>query len=350
MRVPRRSLKNHQRFIRFLRFLFPMLAFLLAASLLLWPQIVKQKGFIDRILKLSPVSFSTKASIDMTKVQFFSEDEKGQPFTIVSEKVLETDPEQKLVQLDKPKGELTLNSGVKLFSSSPFGFFYQDTQILIFKEDVSVITDNGYKADLSNVTINHKAQTAESPAAISVAGPKGSLVAEGVKMWENGDKIDFFGKSKLIIKQETKNDTIIVTAQDGMEVRQTAKTLTAKGNAVLTDETNQLYADRIIGNYIETPQKKYELRSIQAIGKVKIVTPTETIYGNDAFYDILKEKAFITGNVHVVRPQGEMNGDRAIIDMKTGVSQLEVDKTPEKGTNRVRGILLPTQFKSDKVK
>lgn len=349
MRTASRSIRNHRRFIRFLRFLFPFVAFMIAAALLLWPQLVKQKSFIDSLLKISPIQFSTKANIDMTKVQFFSEDEKGQPFTIVSEKVLETDPAQQLVRMDNPKGEMTLNSGVKIFTSSPFGLFYQGTQILVFEDKVKITTDNGYEGDLSNVTLYHKEKSARSPHPITVNGPKGSLDAEGFKMWDNGDKVDFFGRSKLIVKQADTADTIIVTGQDGMEVRQTEKTLTAKGNAVLTRADNQLYADRITGYYEEMARDRYELQSMKAVGHVKIVTPTETITGNDAFYDMITEKAFITGDVHVERREGEMNGDRAIIDMKTGVSQLEIDRTLPNAAGRVRGILLPTQLKKDKI-
>ncbi len=349
MRTASRSIRNHRRFIRFLRFLFPFVAFIIAACLLLWPQLVKQKSFIDSLLKISPLHFSTKANIDMTKVQFFSEDEKGQPFTIVSEKVLETDPTQQLVRMDNPKGEMTLNSGVKIFTSSPFGLFYQGTEVLVFEDKVKITTDNGYEGDLSNVTLYHKEKSAQSSEKITVTGPKGSLDAEGFKMWDNGDKIDFYGNSKLIVKQTEESDTIIVTSQNGMEVRQTDKTLTAKGNAVLTRADNQLYADRITGYYTEIQPKKYELVSMKAVGHVKIVTPTETITGNDAFYDMNTEKAFITGDVHVQRSEGKMNGDRAIIDMKKGVSQLEQDKALPNATGRVQGVLLPARLKKDKM-
>ena len=145
-------------------------------------------------------------------------------------------------------------------------------------------------------------------------------------------------------------ETVIVTSQKGLEVRQTEKTLTAKGNAVLTRADNQLYADKIIGFYEEVTRGKYELQSIKAVGHVKIVTPTETITGNDAFYNMVTEKAFITGAVHVERQEGEMSGDRAVVDMKKGSSQLEVDRKLPNTGGRVRGILLPTQIKKDKVK
>ena len=91
---------------------------------------------------------------------------------------------------------------------------------------------------------------------------------------------------------------------------------------------------------------RYELKSIQAKSNVKIITLTETITGNDVFYDLAKEKAFITGNVSVEREEGIMHGDRAVIDMKSGQSQLEVDYSkPVQTRKRVRGTIFPTKMK-----
>ena len=79
---------------------------------------------------------------------------------------------------------------------------------------------------------------------------------------------------------------------------------------------------------------------------MKIITLTETITGNDAFYDLGKEKAFITGNVIVQRAEGNMSGDRAVINMKTGQSQLEVDYTKQDTSRRVKGTIYPKRLKN----
>ena len=93
-------------------------------------------------------------------------------------------------------------------------------------------------------------------------------------------------------------------------------------------------------------QNRYELKSVQAQNNVKIITRTETITGNNAFYDLEKEKAFITGDVLVQRPEGDMTGDRAIIDMKTGQSQLEIDYTKSNTPRRIKGTIYPKHMKN----
>ncbi len=349
MKNPSKKIKRHHRFVRRMKLVLMTLAGLTAAALLLWPQIAKQRDFLDSLFKQSMVSFNRTASIDMAKVKFLSEDKKGQPFTIISEKVLETDPEQKLVKLDDPVGHMTLNSGVKIVSSSPFAFFYQDKEILIFQDEVQVTADNGYVAYLSNVTMNHREETASSPAAVTVEGPKGNLKAEGFYLFDNGDKIDFLGKSRLVLKDDKKGKTYVITSTNGMEVRQMAQTMTAKENATLTEEINKLNADMITGYFTQPEKNKYELRRMTATGHVKIVTPTETVYGDKAVYDVLKQTATVTGKVRIVRDEGEMTGAKAVMDMRTGVSQMHAADGSSQSSGRVRGILLPSQLKKDKV-
>ena len=326
------------------------LAAMTAGALLLWPQLAKQKDFLDSLFKSTSLSFSRVASVDMAKVKFISEDKKGQPFTITSEKVLEVDPTQKLVKLDNPIGNMTLNSGVNITSVSPFAFFYQDKEILVFEDDVKITTDNGYTADLINVTINHIEETAQSPDKVVIESPKASLTAEGFYLFDNGDKIDFYGKARAVITDDKKNKTYTLTSTDKMEVRQTEQIMRAKKNAVLTDGVNKLNADIITGYFNQIGKNKYELREMVSTGDVKIQTPTETVFGDKAIYDVSSEKATVLGHVRIVRKEGEMTGAKAVMDMRTGISQMYSTDGKTKNSGRVRGILLPSQLKKDTVK
>ncbi len=350
MKNPSKKIKRHHRFVHRMKLVLMTLAGLTAGALLLWPQIAKQRDFLDSLFKHSVLSFNRTASVDMAKVKFVSQDKKGQPFTIISEKVLETNPAEKLVKLDDPVGHMTLNSGVKVVSKSPFAFFYQDKEILLFQEKVHVTTDNGYVAYLSNVTMNHREETASSPAPVTVDGPKGNLKAEGFHLFDNGDKIDFYGKSRVVLKDDKKGKTYIITSTNGMEVRQTALTMTAKRNATLTEKDNKLNADEITGYFVRPDKNKYDLRRVVATGNVVIVTPSETVHGDKAVYDVVGQTATVTGNVRVVRSEGEMTGAMAVMDMRTGVSRMHASTGKTNSSNRVRGILLPSQFKKDKVK
>ena len=86
--------------------------------LLIWPQIVKRRDFISDVLKTSAVPLNPNAQIDMKKVLFYSEDNKGQPFQLAADKIWEIDSVNKVVQIDYPKGEM-LFGNCKLQNDTP---------------------------------------------------------------------------------------------------------------------------------------------------------------------------------------------------------------------------------------
>ncbi len=344
MKNPIESLNKHHRFVYLMRVLLPVLASGMVLALLVWPQIAKRADFITGALKNSVRPTNLQAKIDMKKVQFFSEDEKGQPFTVSSEKIVEIDPENKVVQMDNPKGEMSLNSGIKLTSNSPLAWFYQDTQVVYFKQDVVVFSDNGYQADLSDVVVDYKKQLSYSNNPLKVRGEKMDLDSKGFYMRQNGEELDFKGPAKVVLKEENQKK-MTITAQRAFEVRQKTQTITAFADVLANDGVNKVYSDQMTAYFRQKGKNKYELKSVQAQKNVRIVTPDETITGNDAYYDVTKEKAFITGNVVVKRAAGTMQGDRAVIDMKTGQSQLEVDYSKSSTPARVKGTILPDKLK-----
>ena len=339
-----KSLQKHQRFVRFMRFLLPVLSGGLVLSLLIWPQLQKKADFFSDSLKRSVSPISSKAQIDMKKVHFYSEDKKGQPFTLISDKILETDTSNHIVQLDRPVGEMTLNSGVKIFSNSSMALFYQNTNIVFFEEDLYFKTDNGYNAVSSAVFVDYKNQLAYSDKPIQIRGEKADLDAVAFNMRQNGEEVDFKGPTKVVLKNEEKKQKVIITSEDFLQLRQKTQTITALKNVLADDGVNKVYCDEMTAYFHRPNGEKYELKSVQAHSNVKIITQTEVITGNDAFYDLGKEKAFITGNVVVDRAEGKMFGDRAVINMKTGESQLEIDNTKKKINNRVKGTIYPTRL------
>src|SRR5262249_39691468 len=100
---------------------------------------------------------------------------------------------------------------------------------------------------------------------------------------------------------------------------------------------------------------KQSLKRVEALGNVVITTPTEVARGNRGDYDADTQVATLTGNVRLTRGDNQLNGDRAEVNMKTGISTLLAgDGRPAAGqTNpaegkRVRVLLMPGQADSGK--
>jgi lipopolysaccharide export system protein LptA len=84
------------------------------------------------------------------------------------------------------------------------------------------------------------------------------------------------------------------------------------------------------------------LDKIDALGRVKITTPTEILTGDRGTYNAKTERAVITGNVKITRGPNVLTGERAELDMTTQISRMYGSSIEDGQTGgRVRGLFFP---------
>lgn len=126
------------------------------------------------------------------------------------------------------------------------------------------------------------------------------------------------------------------------------------GGAQVVEDKRRVRADRFVAFFKEEGGKQ-SLRRVEALGNVVITTPTEIARGNRGDYDAETQVATLSGNVRLTRGDNQLNGDRAEVNMKTGVSKLlagddgpaSVLTNPAQG-KRVRVLIMPGQADSGK--
>lgn len=79
-----------------------------------------------------------------------------------------------------------------------------------------------------------------------------------------------------------------------------------------------------------------KLQRVEGFGNVEVRTPTETIRGNRGVYVADSGIARLAGSVHLTRGQNQLDGDEAIVNMRTGISTLT--RNPGR---RVEGLVVP---------
>jgi len=79
-----------------------------------------------------------------------------------------------------------------------------------------------------------------------------------------------------------------------------------------------------------------KLQRVEGFGNVEVRTITEIIRGSRGVYVADTGIARLAGDVHITRGQSQLNGDEAIVNMRTGISTLSRD--PGK---RVQGLVVP---------
>ena len=78
------------------------------------------------------------------------------------------------------------------------------------------------------------------------------------------------------------------------------------------------------------------VQRVEGFGHVEVRTATETIRGDRGVYVADTGIARLAGDVHITRGQSQLNGDEAVVNMRTGISTLS--RNPGK---RVEGLVVP---------
>lgn len=147
-----------------------------------------------------------------------------------------------------------------------------------------------------------------------------------------------------------------ITARDSLEYWSQKRMAVARGGAVLVDkaEGRRVTADTLVGYFLaETPAGAApaprvqtsegrdvpgagRLDRVEAFGHVEIRTPFDVVRGDRGVYSAATGMARVLGNVRITRGENQINGQEAIVNLRTGVARLV--SSPG---GRVQGLILP---------
>lgn len=159
------------------------------------------------------------------------------------------------------------------------------------------------------------------------------------------------------LKLTTPGNTL--TARDSMEYWPGRRMAVARGAAVVvTEDQRRIAADTLVGYFLEqggarraaapaaaqapggaaTPGQGSQLERVEAFGNVEIRTPGEVVRGDRGVYSEVTGMARLLGGVRITRGDNQLNGQEAIVNMRSGVARLV--STPGQ---RVQGLIIPQQ-------
>lgn len=145
----------------------------------------------------------------------------------------------------------------------------------------------------------------------------------------------------------------VVTAKESFEYWVNQGILKAIGHAVAVNGDDRLEGEVLTAIFTEDNQGKRVLKSLVADKNVVVKTPTETLIGDKGRYDALTNKAYVEGNVKIVREKNILEGVKAEVDLTTNISKMygavgvvqgdnSVEKVNPSGQGRVRGVFYPS--------
>lgn len=136
---------------------------------------------------------------------------------------------------------------------------------------------------------------------------------------------------------ETGTETI--TARDSLEYWDKRQIAVARGNAVAKNNDRTISADTLIARFERDAKGTLVAKRMDAVGNVVITTAEEVARGDEGIYNVDSETAILQGNVRITRGENQLNGERAEVNLKTGISKLLAGSSGAR--QRVRGLFNP---------
>lgn len=148
---------------------------------------------------------------DLTSMQntletavFTSVDDKGRPFIVEADKVLQQDPNSMTAILSQPRGTLELNETDRLNVRANDGHYDHNAQKLDLSGDVVINQNDDVTFETSTLNVDIKNNKATNNVPVHAVTKEGHILdAQAVDMTTDGRKIIFKGPATLTVKSLT---------------------------------------------------------------------------------------------------------------------------------------------------
>ncbi len=200
---PRLSGRNgYSLFVGVLKVLLPALAAGLILLVIAWPQLRPLEDSFS--IGISELSLDQADNLTMLNARYQGRDDKDQLFNLTADKASQATGGDDLIELEQLKADLFTNGGAWLAVTASSGQYRQRTNMLDLAGAVSLYHDDGFELHTESAHVDLEAGTATSSDPVQGQGPFGLLTAEGFAVVDRGQRIIFFGNSRLILFQGAK--------------------------------------------------------------------------------------------------------------------------------------------------
>lgn len=188
---------RYSRFVQLMKLVLPSIAVIVAATVVVLPQIQERaEGFR---LGLSSLSITDSSGQKLVNARYTGSDEKQQPYTVTADTAAPLDPQSNIIALDKPKADITLENGTWIALSALGGIYSRQEQLLELSGGVNLFHDAGYEFHTALALIDLAKGAAYGDKTVEAHGPSGSVKSQGFQIFDKGARIIFTGKSTLTL-------------------------------------------------------------------------------------------------------------------------------------------------------
>lgn len=174
------------------KWLLPIAALLLLATIALWPEI----GHMRDTVRIA-IEHTSSGGATLTDARYHGVDDHGRPYTVTAVTAQQDGPDR--INLTVPKADITLTNGTWLMVHSKLGVYLQHSDQLDLSRNVTLYRDDGTTLTTASASIDLKLGAAASDQPTHAEGPFGTLDAQGFTVVDKGTAIEFIGPAHLVL-------------------------------------------------------------------------------------------------------------------------------------------------------
>jgi lipopolysaccharide export system protein LptC len=135
-------------------------------------------------------------------------DDSRQPYSVTAASAVQDASQPNRVHLTTVAGELHRRSGDAFSLAARTALFDSKTEVLELEGEVELVAAGRFVAamDKAAVTLNDKRLRSQSP--VSVRFGRGAITAGGLEITEDGNRVVFLDRVKVVFEPQTKGDML----------------------------------------------------------------------------------------------------------------------------------------------
>ncbi len=191
-----RRMARRRRLVVLAKRVLPLLAVLLLATVLLWPQIVHR----IEMTRMAENGLRAIQQGRLVNLRYHGIDNRNRPYTVTAEEAQQVGPER--INLVSPKADVLSENGSWTLVVSENGVYLQHVNQLDLSGHVVIYRDNGVTLQTPSAAVDLKQGAAAGSEQTHAEGPFGTLDAQGFALVDKGAVVQFSGKSHLVLNEQ----------------------------------------------------------------------------------------------------------------------------------------------------
>ncbi len=202
----RNIIRDHgraSRLVRLMKIILPSTALALMALVVAWPQLQETERAVRA--GVAEVNVSDFEGLTMINPRFIGVDTNNSgSFEMTAVRAFQQNKDAVQITLAQPKADLMTKNGHWLALSADDGVYHKNAQTIRLDGTVTLFRDDGYVFETASLDVDLQAGSAKTNQQVTANGPAGSARAEGIEVFNRGQRIVLKGQSRLTLTRTQK--------------------------------------------------------------------------------------------------------------------------------------------------